>query len=135
MRSHRQLDYSDPHGILAVLVRKSQLPYFKALRKGWESHEQKIEATSSYATRVLPGADKCLRTGGGGFLFDTQMKNRVRAIAPVCLPAPEIPELDITAAIVLSGILNPLLGLPLDQASSEAAGLHELIRHHPALRR
>jgi hypothetical protein len=63
------------------------------------------------------------------------MKNTIRAYVPVCPPAPEIPELDITAALVLSEILDRLLGKPLDEASSEAAGLHELLRHHPGLRR
>ena len=136
MRSHRQLHYSDPHGILAVLERQIRLPHFKALKKGRESHEQKIEATSSLRNPGLAGAGQVfVALGGGGFLFDTQMKNNVRATAPVCLPTPEIPELDITAALVLSEILDPLLGKPLDQASAEAAGLHELLRHHPALRR
>ena len=135
MRFHWQLDYSDPHGILAVLVLRSQLPYFKRLKTARESHEQKIEATYPYRTRVLPGRDKRLSAGMGGLLFDTPLKNNVWAIAPVCLPTPEIPELDITAALVLSEILEPLFGKPLDEAKSEAAGLHELLRHHPALRR
>lgn len=135
MRSHPELDYPAPHGILPMLELRSQLPYFMRLKTARESHEQKIEATSFLRNPGLAGAGQASqRWNGVASSLLHIMKTTVRATAPVCLPDPEIPDLDITAALILSGILEPLFDLPLEQACAEASGLHELLRHHPALK-
>ena len=50
-------------------------------------------------------------------------------------PTKTTPQLDSTAAVILSEIMEPFHEMSLEDAASSYYGLGRLIEHHPALQR